>query len=85
VRVAAAANRIEISTLRYLTSTQSSEDKWHTRIVLKPSESEDTRLDETVTSGPAPVKQGAGLELLDSYAFPVGRGNVDTPDTSNKA
>jgi hypothetical protein len=85
VRVAAAANHIEISTLRYLTSTQSSEDKWHTRIVLKPSDSEDIRLDETVTSGPVPVKQGAGLELLDSYVFPVGRGNVDTPDTSTKA
>jgi hypothetical protein len=52
---------------------------------LKPSESEDIGLDETVTSGPAPVKQGAGLELLDSYVFPVGRGNVDTPDTSTKA
>ena len=85
VRVAAAANHIEISTLRYLTSTQSSEGKWHTRIVLKPSDSEDIRLDETVTSGPVPVKQGAGLELLDSYVFPVGRGNVDTPDTSTKA
>jgi hypothetical protein len=85
VRVAATANHIEISTLRYLTSTQSSEDKWHTRIVLKPSDSEDIRMDETVTSGPAPVKQGAGLELLDSYKFPVGRGNVDTPDTSAKA
>jgi hypothetical protein len=85
VRVAAAVNHIEISTLRYLTSTQSSEGKWHTRIVLKPSASDDIRLDETVTSGPAPVKQGAGLELLDSYVFPVGRGNVDTPDTSTKA
>jgi hypothetical protein len=53
--------------------------------VLKPSNSDDIRLDETVTSGPAPVKQGAGLELLDSYVFPVGRGNVDTPDTNPKA
>jgi hypothetical protein len=85
VRVAAAANHIEISTLRYLTSTQSSEGKWHTRIVLKPSDTDFIRLDETATSGPVPVKQGAGLELLDSYVFPVGRGNVDTPDTPNKA
>jgi hypothetical protein len=53
--------------------------------VLKPRDSEDIGMDETVTSGPAPVKQGAGLELLDSYGFPVGRGNVDTPDTSAKA
>jgi len=42
-------------------------------------------MDETVTSGPRQVKQGAGMELLDSYKFPVGRGNVDTPDTATKA
>jgi hypothetical protein len=53
--------------------------------VLKPSDTDFIRLDETATSGPVPVKQGAGLELLDSYVFPVGRGNVDTPDTPNKA
>jgi hypothetical protein len=85
VRVAAAANHIEISTLRYLTSTQSSEGKWHTRIVLTPNYADGVRMDETVTSGPRQVKQGAGMELLDSYKFPVGRGNVDTPDTATKA
>jgi predicted membrane-bound mannosyltransferase len=85
VRVAAAANHIEISTLRYLTSTQSSEGKWHTRIVLKPNYADGVRMDETVTSGPRQVKQGAGMELIDTYSFPVGRGNVDTPDTSTKA
>jgi hypothetical protein len=84
LRVAASANLIEISTLRYLTSAQSSEDKWFTRIVLVPNDSDGIRMDETVTSGPAPVKQGAGMKLLDTYVFPVGRGKTDTPDTSNK-
>jgi hypothetical protein len=53
--------------------------------VLMPSDSDDIRLDETVTSGPAPVKQGSGLELLDSYVFPVGRGTAEMPDSPNKA
>ena len=77
LRVGASANLIEISTLRYLTSSQSSEDKWFTRIVLVPNDSDGIRMDETVTSGPAPVKQGAGMTLLDSYMFPVGRGSVE--------
>ena len=84
VRVAASDTHIEVSTLRYLTSAQSSEDKWYTRIVLTPNDSNGINMDETVTSGPSPVRQGAGLDLLDSYVFPVGRGNVDTPDSSNK-
>ena len=84
VRVAASETHIEVSTLRYLTSAQSSEDKWYTRIVLTPNDSSGISMDETVTSGPSPVRQGAGLDLLDSYVFPVGRGNVDTPDSSNK-
>jgi hypothetical protein len=84
VRVAASASHIEISTLRYLTSAQSSEDQWYTRMVLTPNDSETIGMNETVTSGPSPVKQGAGLTQLDSYVFPVGRGAIDTPDTSNK-
>lgn len=85
LKVAASANHIEISSLRYLTSQQSLEDQWYTRIVLTPNYSDGVRMDETVTSGPTQVKQGAGMKKLDTYVFPVGRGNIDTPDTSNKA
>jgi hypothetical protein len=84
LRVAASANHIEISSLRYLTSTQSSENQWFTRIVLTPNYADGVRMDETVTSGPRQVKQGAGMELIDTYSFPVGRGTVEMPDHSNK-
>lgn len=85
MNVAASANHIEISSLRYLTSQQSLEDQWYSRIVLTPNYSDGVRMDETVTSGPTQVKQGAGMKMLDTYEFPVGRGKTDTPDTSNKA
>ena len=85
LRVAASANHIEISSLRYLTSTQSSENQWFTRIVLTPNYADGVRMDETVTSGPRQVKQGAGMELLDNYVFPVGRGAAEMPDSPNKA
>jgi hypothetical protein len=84
LRVAASANHIEISSLRYLTSSQSSETQWFTRIVLTPNYSDGVRMDETVTSGPLQVKQSTGMELLDTYMFPVGRGTVEMPDHSNK-
>ena len=85
LRVAASANHIEISSLRYLTSTQSSENQWFTRIVLTPNYADGVRMEETVTSGPLQVKQGAGMEMLDTYVFPVGRGAAEMPDSPNKA
>ena len=85
LRVAASANHIEISSLRYLTSTQSSEYQWFSRIVLVPNYSSGVRMDETVTSGPTQVKQGAGLKLLDTYVFPLGRSAAEMPDSSSKA
>ena len=85
LHVAASANHFEISSLRYLTSSQSSENQWFTRIVLTPNYSDGVRMDETVTSGPLQVKQGAGMELLDTYVFPVGRGAAEMPDSPNKA
>ena len=84
LRVAASSHHIEISTLRYLTSAQSSDDKWFTHIVLSPDESDGAHMIETVTSGPSPVKQGAGMKLIDTFVFPVGPGDVETPDTTNK-
>jgi hypothetical protein len=85
LRVAATTNHIEISTLRYLTSAQSSDDQWFTRIVLSPNDSDGAQLIETVTSGPSPVKQGAGMKLIDTYVFPIGVGDINIPDSPSKA
>ena len=85
LRVAASTKHIEISTLRYLTSAQSSDDQWFTRIVLSPNDSDGAQLIETVTSGPSPVKQGAGMKLIDTYVFPIGVGDIDIPNSPSKA
>ena len=78
MNVAAFADRIEISSLRYLTTGGSQENLWHTRIVLMPrTGSAEFGWDEIVTSGPGTVKDGVGLTRLDSYTFPLGRGNID--------
>ena len=78
MRVAAANDRIEISSLRYLASGGQQENTWHTRIVLKPRDGSGAfGFDEIVTSGPGTVKDGSGLTKQDTYVYPVGRGNVD--------
>ena len=78
INVAASTDRIELSSLRYLTSSGSQENTWHTRIVLKPRTGSGAfGFDEIVTSGPGTVKDGVGLTKQDTYTFPVGRGSVD--------
>ena len=78
MQVAAADDRIEISSLRYLSSGGAQENTWHTRIVLKPrAGSSAFGFDEIVTSGPGTVKDGTGMTKQDTYVYPVGRGSVD--------
>ena len=76
--IAASSDRIELSSLRYLTSGGSQENTWYTRIVLQPHTGPGAfGFDEIVTSGPGTVKHGSGLTKQDTYAFPLGRGNID--------
>lgn len=79
--VSASADRIEISSLRYLSTGGSQENTWHTRIALLPRQGDEKSsgfgFDEVVTSGPSEVAHGDGLTKLDSYSFPLGRGRVD--------
>lgn len=71
LRVAATADTIELSNLRYRTSGTSTGSDWYSRVTLTPAESSPTEWIETITSSPQPVGAGNGMSLVDTYQFPT--------------
>lgn len=80
LHVAATSSSIELSSLRYKTTNNEDDTNWYSRVTLIPSERGDDTWDETVTSGPKEISNGAGMTLLDSHRFPASRATSGPSD-----
>lgn len=73
LQVAATTESIELSSLRYRTSSTIPSERFFTRISLLPPDEDDGFFawDEIVTTSTSPVPQSQAMTPLSSYAFPV--------------
>lgn len=77
VEVAGTGEALVVTSRRYgPPGADGSESRWFTSITLAPSNRDVFSWDETVTSGPIEGPRDSGVILVDSYTFPVGRGQA---------
>lgn len=83
VQVASTGRALVVTSLRYgPPGDPDAEGNWFSKVTLTPSTREPYAWDETITSGTTEGARDAGMTLLGTYTFPVGKGTSD-PQTSN--